>query len=102
MFSISINRLFPFPKLFKVLVVMSVLLQCVIISYNHFFGYYDVAKTHGLDKLKEILNDTYSKCSSQTLIGTTTPHVKAPAESRAPDHTPQDSDGWEDLEIPNE
>jgi len=43
MFSISINRLFPFPKLFKVLVVMSVLLQCVIISYNHFFGYYIVA-----------------------------------------------------------
>lgn len=43
MFSISINRLFPFPKLFKVLLVMSLVLQCVIISYNHFFGYYHVA-----------------------------------------------------------
>lgn len=43
MFSISINRLFPFPQLLKVLVVMSVLLQCTIISYNHFSGYYHVA-----------------------------------------------------------
>lgn len=45
MFSISINRLFPFPQLLKVLVVMSVLLQCIIISYNHFSGYYHVADT---------------------------------------------------------
>lgn len=43
MFSISINRLFPFSKLLKVLVVMSVLLQCIIISYNHLSGYYHVA-----------------------------------------------------------
>jgi len=43
MFSISINRLFPFPKLLKVLIVMSVLLQCIIISYNHYLGYYHVA-----------------------------------------------------------
>ncbi len=43
MFSISINRLFPFPKLLKLLVVISVLLQSIIISYNHFSGYYNVA-----------------------------------------------------------
>ncbi len=43
MFTISINRLFPFPKLLKLLVLLSVVVQCVIISYNHFSGYYHIA-----------------------------------------------------------
>lgn len=43
MFTISINRLFPFPKLLKLLVLLSVVVQCVIISYNHFSDYYHIA-----------------------------------------------------------
>lgn len=42
MFSISINRLFPFPKLIKFLLVLSILLQCIIISHSYFSGYYHV------------------------------------------------------------
>lgn len=42
MFLISINRLFPFPKLLKVLVLLSLLLQMIIITYSHYTGYYHV------------------------------------------------------------
>ncbi|HET6559079.1 MAG TPA: histidine kinase [Prolixibacteraceae bacterium] len=42
MFSISINRLFPFPKLLKVLMLLSLLLQMIIITYSHYTGYYHV------------------------------------------------------------
>jgi len=38
-----INQLFPFPKLFKLLTVSSVILQLIIISYNHLSGFYEVS-----------------------------------------------------------
>lgn len=49
MFSISINRLFPFPKLVKVLMLLSLVLQLIIITYSHYSGYYYV------DDLSEFL-----------------------------------------------
>lgn len=49
MFSISINRLFPFPKLVKVLMLLSLVLQLIIITYSHYSGYYHV------DDLSEFL-----------------------------------------------
>jgi two-component system, LytTR family, sensor kinase len=36
----KIHRLFPFGKLFKLVLGMAVVLQVVIISYNHFTGYH--------------------------------------------------------------
>lgn len=42
MFSISINRLFPFPKLIKFLLALSILLQCIIISHSYFSGFYHI------------------------------------------------------------
>lgn len=42
MFSISINRLFPFTKLIKFLLFLSIILQCIINSYIHLSGYIQI------------------------------------------------------------
>jgi sensor histidine kinase YesM len=38
----KLNQLFPFFKLLKLLVILSIVLQTLIITYNHFSGYYNV------------------------------------------------------------
>lgn len=38
----KLNQLFPFPRLIKLLLLFAIILQTIIISYNHFSGYYNV------------------------------------------------------------
>ena len=59
----KLNQLFPFLKLLKLLVIFSVILQTLIITYNHFSGYYQV-----LDFGNFILRLSYSSIFT-TLAG---------------------------------
>lgn len=54
---ITIHRFFPFNRLFKVLLGLSVLIQVIIISYNHISGYHVL---HGFDYfLLRLLRGTF-------------------------------------------